>query len=141
MILKVDFRRGDRDDYAQTLSREQREQARACMAEQATELMKRSPRENLYWIENKTDLMELAHVAYMTEMVKDGQGRPYKFAAIAHRLCSVLHVPMPYNPYSVAYNARTRKGVRQQTFFDRYCWMMYFRKISNPLNGMIKRMG
>ena len=137
--MKLDFKDTGHGEYSQTLSREQRQKARKAMAEQAVELMRRSTRENLYWIENKTDLMEMAHVAFMTEMIKDGQGRPYKFADIAKRLCDVLHVPVPSNPYSVAYNARTRKGIRQQTFFSRYCWMMFFRRVANPLNGMIRR--
>ena len=52
---------------------------------------------------------------------------------MARRACTVLHVPMPKNPYAMVYNARERKGVKQKSFFSRYCWLMYCRHSRNPL--------
>lgn len=127
-------------EYADTLTREQRTRAREIMAGQFAELIARSPAENLYWQESTTDLMDVAHEVYMTEMLVDGQGRPCGFGPIVRRACAVLHVPTPANPYSMAFNARNRKGVRQTSFFSRYCWMMYVKRVSNPLNGTVVKL-
>ena len=92
-------------------------------------------------METKTDLIDLSHEAYMSEKLLDGQGRPYGFDRIVERACAVLHVVKPANPYSMAFNARNRKGIRQPSLFSRYCWLMFSRKSANPLYGMVKRMG
>ena len=128
-------------EYADTLTREQRTRAREIMAGQFAELIARSPAENLYWQESTTDLMDVAHEVYMTEMLVDGQGRPCGFGPIVRRACAVLHVPTPANPSSMAFNARNRKGVRQMSMFSRFCWLMYFKGIRQPFNGMVKRVG
>ena len=47
---------------------------------------------------------------------------------------------MPKNPYAMVYNARERKGVKQKSFFSRYCWLMYCRHSRNPLYAMIRCM-
>lgn len=141
MIIDINAKRRESHEYADTLSREQRTQARERMTRQVAELLAHSPRENIYWMETKTDLMELLHEAFMTDLLVDGDGRPFNFKRIAERACAVLHVPLPSNPYSIVYNARTnRKGVKQTSIFSRYCWHLYCRNISNPINGMVKRM-
>ena len=129
------------NEYSNTLTREQRWQAKEKMVAQFAELLDRSPDENLYWMETKTDLIDLSHEAYMSEKLLDGQGRPYGFDRIVERACAVLHVVKPANPYSMAFNARNRKGIRQPSLFSRYCWLMFSRKSANPLYGMVKRMG
>ena len=140
MIIEMDTRMKHTNEFADTLTKEQRDRARDMMARQFAELLARSPDENLYWNESMTDLIDLSHCVYMSEKLVDGQGRPSGFRSIVKRACDVLHVPVPSNPYSMAFNARNRKGVRQTSLFSRYCWLMYVRQDSQPLNGMIKRM-
>lgn len=127
-------------EYADTLTREQCRHAMNEMARQFAELLAHSPAENLYWMESKTDLMDLSHEVYLSEKLVDGQGRPYSFGRLVQRACAVLHVPLPANPYSMAFNARNRKGVKQTSLFSRYCWLMFTKKSSHPLNGMVRRM-
>ncbi len=127
------------NEYSDTLSKEQRTSARRLMVEQLAELLRHSPRESLYWMETKVDLMELVHDAFMTDMVTDDRGRPMSFMDIVKRACAVLHTPVPYNPYCTVYRARERKGVRQNSFFSRYCWMLYKSKIGNPLSRMVEK--
>lgn len=76
----------------------------------------------------------------MAESPVDRLGRPYSFSEMARRACTVLHVPMPKNPYAMVYNVRERKGVKQKSFFSRYCWLMYCRHSRNPLYAMIRCM-
>lgn len=128
-------------DFTETLTKEQRREALGIMARQFKELLERPDRDNLYWMGTKTDLVDLVHEVYMTESIVDGQGRPFGFVRILERACAVLHVVMPCNPYSMAFNARNRKGVRQTSMFSRFCWMMYNRKNGHPLKDMVERMG
>ncbi len=128
-------------EYSQTLTREQRQRAKEKLVAQFAELLGRSPAENIYWMETVTDLMDLSHVVYLTGLMTDGQGRPFGFRRIVERACAVLHVPLPANPYSMAFNARNRKGVRQTSMFSRYCWLMYSTDSTNPINGMVRIMG
>ena len=125
-------------EYSQTLTREQRQRAKEKLVAQFAELLGRSPAENIYWMETVTDLMDLSHVVYLTGLITDGQGRPFGFRRIVERACAVLHVPLPANPYSMAFNARNRKGVRQTSMFSRYCWLMYSSESANPLYGMVR---
>jgi len=140
MIINTNLNSFRQDEYSDTLTKEQRIKARKAMAKQLGELLSRSPRENLYWIETKTDLIDLVHEVFISEQPVDSKGRPYNFKKMARLACAVLHVPEPSNFYSIAHNARHRKGIKQSSFFSRYCWLMYNKKASNPLNRMIEKM-
>ena len=135
----MNTRTGHLTEYAQTLTREQRAEARKRLAAQFADLLERSPAENIYWMETVTDLMDLSHEVYLTGFLTDGQGRPFGFKRLVKRACAVLHVTLPANPYSMAFNARNRKGVRQTSMFSRYCWQMFFRGSKRPLREMVKR--
>lgn len=140
MLIDINVTRKTGTEFADTLTKEQRQYAHELMARQLADLLKRSPDENLYWVESKTDLMEIIHEVYMTDLLVDGDGRPSTFRVIVKRACAVLHVPMPSNPYSIVYNARSRrKGVKQTSVFSRYCWHLYTKRSSNPLNRMVRK--
>lgn len=140
MIIEMNSGMRHTTEYSDTLTREQRQRAMELMASQFCELLGRSPRENLYWQESVTDLMDLSHEVYLSERLVDSHGRPYGFRRIVELACQVLHVVTPCNPYSMAFNARNRKGVRQMSFFSRYCWLMFKSHTPNPLRQMVKRM-
>ena len=139
MIIEMYIGMRHTTEYSETLTKEQRKYALEQMTKQFCELMECSPNENLYWLGSTTDLLDLAHEVYMTERLVDREGRPFPFKRIVKRACDVLHVPMPSNPYSMAFNARNRKGVRQTSMFSRYCWQMFFRGSKRPLREMVKR--
>lgn len=127
------------NEFSETLTPVQRKNARDRMAEQFCDLLRHSPSEGLYWQSSKTDLIDLSYEVYLTESLKDGEGHPLGFKWIVKRACDVLHVAMPCNPYSMAFNARNRKGVRQCSFFSRYCWMMFRSQSVNPIRGMVEK--
>lgn len=139
MIINTNLNSFRKEEYADTLTKEQRAEARKAMARQLGELLERSPRENLYWTESKTDLMDLVHEVFIIEHPVSGNGHPYNFKTMARLACAVLHVPEPANFYSIVYNARKRKGIKQKSFFSRYCWLLYCKKVKNPLYGMVMR--
>ena len=140
MIIEMNSGMRHTTEYSDTLTREQRQRAMELMASQFCELLGRSPRENLYWQGSVTDLMDLSHEVYLSERLVDSHGRPYGFRRIVELACQVLHVVTTCNPYSMAFNARNRKGVRQTSFFSRYCWLMFKSHTPNPLRQMVKRM-
>lgn len=139
MIVSINLNKDKKKYFADMLSKEQRDNARQIMAQQLGQLLTRNPAENLYWMESKTDLMELVYDVYSSQAPIDSRGHIYSFSEMARMACSVLHVPMPKNPYAMAYNARGRKGIKKQPFFSRYCWLMFCRHSRNPLYEMITR--
>lgn len=140
MIINTKLSNFRQDEYSDTLTKEQRMEARRLMAKQLGELLERSPRDNIYWIETKTDLIDLVHEVFISEQPVSKCGRPYNFRRMARLACAVLHVPEPANFYSIVYNAHNRKGIRQSSFFSRYCWLLYSKKVGNPLNRMVRIM-
>ena len=141
--MTIEFFTGDgvTTDYSRTLTKEQRKHALELMTKHFCELLERACVDNLYWMGSKIDLADLAHEVYLTEKLIDRDGCPLSFAEISKRIFAALHMPMPANLYSLAYNARMRKGCRQMSMFNRYCWLLYFKKAGKPLNTMIERRG
>ena len=64
MIIEMDTHMRHTTEFAETLTKEQRNYAKEQMARQLADLLARSPRENLYWQESVTDLIDLAHEVY-----------------------------------------------------------------------------
>ncbi len=141
MIIEMYTGEGAVTEYSTTLTKEQRKYALNQMTMNFCELLERSRYENLYWMGSMIDLVDLTHEVYMTETLIDRQGTPLPFALIAKRIFAALHMPMPSNLYSMAYNARNRKGVRQVSIFSRFCWMLFDKKASRPLNSLVERRG
>ena len=67
MIVSINLNEERQKDFADMLSKEQRDSAKRIMAQQLGQLLTRNPAENLYWTESKTDLMELVYDVYMAE--------------------------------------------------------------------------
>jgi len=140
MIININLNDYRKQEYADSLTKEQRIKARHIMARQLSELLAMPTTENLYWIETKTDLVDLVHEVYLSALLKDRRGMPYPFKKMVKLACAVLHMPEPANCYSIVCNARNRKNIKQTSFFSRYCRLLYQEKESNPLRGMIRRM-
>ena len=80
-IIEMNTHGVQSNEFSQTLTKEQRLHAREQMARQFAELLGRSPMEKLYWQESVTDLIDLSHEVYMTELLKDDEGGPSPSAA------------------------------------------------------------
>lgn len=134
-----DIERHTQEDYAETLSRDERREAHRLMVEQFYEILVKSKEaRNIYWTGTKTDLVELTHEMFTSGTMKDDMGRPCAFKEVMDTACHILHVKAPQNPYSMVSRARSRKGIRQQSFFSRYCWMLHRNHRKNPLHAMLR---
>lgn len=132
--------RNTQNRFAETLSRDERRSARRLMAEQFHTILERSRGGNIYWTGTKTDLMELTYEMFTAGTLTDSQGRQCSFISTVGTVCSILHVTPPSNPYSMLRKARCRKGLRQQSFFSRYCWLLIRKRKQNPIYEMLRRL-
>lgn len=139
MYNDFDMKRHSQDSFAETLSRDERRSAHRQMIEQFSAVLERSQGGNIYWTGTKTDLVELTYEMFACGGLTDSQGRPCSFVAMVAKVCSILHVTPPGNPYSLVRSARVRKGMKQQSFFSRYCYMLIRKHKRNPLHEMLRR--
>lgn len=123
------------------LTAEQTEHGRRHMEETFVKLLGTNENDNLYWTGSKTDLVEMAYVAYVGGHVRDRSGAPLSLVALVRRICAVLHVCEPCNIYQTASRARLRKGVKCHTYTERYCWLKYMNGVEEPAAREIKKMG
>lgn len=122
------------------VTREERSQARAEMADRLEGYLNVADRDNYYWVGSQRDLLELAYEAWLYGSVRDPQGRPIAFAALARRVCAKLHMPLPCNVYATAAKARQRKGVASDTLLNRYCFLRFVRGNDDPLADEVVRL-
>ena len=61
MTIEMNTRTGHLTEYAQTLTREQRAEARKKLAAPFSDLMSRSPAENIYLMEPVSELVDLSN--------------------------------------------------------------------------------
>lgn len=83
-------------------------------------LLGRSADEGLTWRSSKTDLIEMVHILYCSDRMRDGHGLPMTFKELVRRACAIVHVAMPANPNQLVARARSRKGRRVLPLEERY---------------------
>ena len=105
-------------------TREQRDEGRKMMEEAFVRLMKESRKGHIRTGTVK-DLMELTYIAYRGCAVRHSDGSPAPMSELVREICARLHVRTPANPYKVAVDAMARKGVRQQAYLERFCWLHF----------------
>ena len=88
--------------------------------EDMKELLQHREDEGLQWHGTKTDLVEMVHILYESEEVRDEYGVPVAFKALLCRICMILQVKMPRNPCSYLGQARECKGIRRAPLLIRY---------------------
>lgn len=93
--------------------------------------------DSLYWTGTQRDLMELVHIVWRSDIVRGGYGEIPTLKELTKKLFDSVHMPVPSNPYQVAYKAAQRKGVRGTTMLNRYCWRYYIAKRKYPLGDEI----
>lgn len=122
------------------LTDEQRRQGRKIMENIFVGLLCADDGERMNWTGTQTDLVELAYVAYLGGVVREGDGSPATFASLVRRIFRKLNAREPYNLYNMAARARRRKGMRRHTLTERFCWQKFVAGVDNPLSEEIKRM-
>lgn len=122
------------------LTNEQLTEGRKAMENAFVALLNIDEKDNIYWTGSQTDLVELARVAYDGGIIRDKNGSPVSFAKLVKAVCAKLHTVAPYNPYNAAQLALRRKGVRNSTLLERFCWLKYVAGQDNPLSSELQKM-
>ena len=112
------------DHQEQTMRTQRMKMAREWLTAEFVELLAISPEDGARWTGTVTDLVEIAHIAYMQGTVCGVHGSACTFRELVTRVCSVLHVKVPHNPQACAYQAAQRKGVRSSPYIERYARRM-----------------
>lgn len=88
----------------------------------------------LRWVNSTTDLVEVCHMACLTERLREESGQPVTFSSLLRLCCMQFGVTMPANPRSVLAQAAKRKGIRQLSFIYRYTWQKKRLGIKHPMS-------
>ncbi len=83
-------------------------------------LLTHKEEEGLTWNSTKTDLMEMTHILFCTDLMRDAEGLPMTFRELVRRVCLIVHVTPPRNPYHLVGRAQIRKGRKMLPLLERY---------------------
>ncbi|MBP3252267.1 MAG: hypothetical protein J6M25_06455 [Prevotella sp.] len=97
-----------------------RRQAEHQLAHEVGRVLGHTATDNLHWKGSLVDLMEALHTAYTTYLLTDDEGISLSFIHIVSRVCAVLHVVTPSNPYELAARGSRRKGLHSLPYMTRY---------------------
>lgn len=100
--------------------KEQIREFRQRIVEDLEELYGHSPEEGLKWKSTKTDLIEMIHILFHSERIKDDLGLPATFVMLVNHYCGILHVKVPVNPRQLVGRAVQSKGIRSLPLYRRY---------------------
>jgi len=95
-------------------------QVRESIVSDMSQLLSHSEDEGLSWCSTKTDLMEMVHILYCADVMKDVQGLPLTFLELVRRVCRIVHVSVPSNPNHLVSRAQMRKGRKMLPLVQRY---------------------
>lgn len=109
---------------------------RQCIAEDMLGLMCRRPEDGLVWASSKTDLIEMVHILYISELMRDSGNLPMTFRELVRRACAIVHVTEPCNPNQLVARARLRKGRRMLPLEERYGGMRIVERGASEGLGM-----
>jgi hypothetical protein len=128
-----------RDGDVQTMRKHKREESLQMLISEVSELLNQTENEQLVWHGSQTDLMEALHTAYLFGNLHNDQGQPCTFKEIVNHACRLFAHPVPSNPTALASRGRYRKGVKRQSFFDRYCLLQSHGKGCRPLLQLVSK--
>ena len=121
------------------MRKHEREESLLTLVNEVSTLMNTEETERLVWHGSFIDLMEALHTAYVFGNLHDEQGQPYMFKEIVSHVCRLFAHPVPHNPTAIASRGRYRKGVKQLSFFDRYCLLRHNDKGFRPLLHLVSK--
>lgn len=88
--------------------------------EEMKQLMEHNEEDGLRWKGTKTDLVEMVHILWESEQLRDDDGLPVTFRELMIRCFKVVHMKMPRNPASYLAQARQCKGMKRMPLLLRY---------------------
>lgn len=121
----------------ETIDRAFRREAERRLAQEVGRVLNRRAEEALQWQGSSIDLMEALHVSFTTGCLHDSEGCYLSFIDIVSRVCTVLHQPVPRNPYECAARGRRRKGMYNRPYLERYTYMLSQQPDRSPLWELI----
>lgn len=98
------------------------------------QLLRMDRSDGVRWTGTMTDLVESAHIVWLTGRILAPDGRPMTFADIIRRACWVLHRREPSNAHSLLCHATERKGIRSCSVLTRYVELVFRARLSNPFS-------
>ena len=107
--------------------------AKKQLIDEFTSLLTADMHEPMKWKYTMTDLMEVTHMAFLSNQMVEDDGTNCTFLSLVRRVCTLFNMKMPSNPSSYVNRAQNRKNVRARSFFDLYCWQLYEQHIDYPL--------
>lgn len=120
----ITFAKNKTQEEQRMARREQERKARQLLTADFYQLLTASPTDNLEWESTVADLMEVVLLAYQEGTIIDENGCPCTFKSLAMLACDILHVKLPRYARRAATEARQRKGVRINSFLERYTRFM-----------------
>lgn len=129
----------DNGEKERDMKAQQEKEARTRLTEEFVELLRLRSEDGVRWTGTMMDLMEVTHIAYIQGALHDENGRTSSFYSAARRICDKLQVTPPANPHSYARRAELRKGIRENTFIERYKWLMFKEGVERPLARIVRR--
>ena len=115
------------------LNNKQVSNAKQRLIDEFTTLLTADITEPLKWKYSMTDLMEITHIVFLSDMLVEDDGSNCTFLSLVRSACNRFGLHMPSNPSSYVNRAQNRKNIRSRSFFDLYCWQLYEQKINYPL--------
>lgn len=85
-----------------------------------TELLKHNPEEHLRWNSTRQDLMEMIHIVYESETIKDEYNVPVPYKTLVSMYCIILGEKIPRNPHAYVLQSNSCQGVKKQKLLLRY---------------------
>lgn len=76
--------------------------------------------EGLQWRLSRLDLMQMIHIVYESERLRDETDMPRSFNFLVRHYCDILHQPVPRNPSGYVRRALECRGERRQVLLLRY---------------------
>ena len=125
------------EDDVRTKKKQQLHDQRQHLVDEVTTLLSHNASEGLRWTGSRSDLLEALHIAYLYGRLIDEEGQLLTFRDIVERSCIILHLPILRNPWATVVRAKGRKGLRQTTFFERYCHQRHREPRREPIMSLV----
>ncbi len=76
--------------------------------------------DGLQWRLSRLDLMQMIHIVYESEQLRDDTDLPLTFNYLVRHYCDILHQPVPRNPSGYVHRALQCRGEKRQLLLLRY---------------------
>lgn len=96
-------------------------------------LMGQTLSERLFWTKSQTALVEACYAACNGATFLDPNYQPLRFKDVVRLVFSVLHRPVPKNPWSNLRQVRTRKNKFKVPLMERYRQMAICNGVEHPI--------